>query len=186
VTKTMMIKGAGAVLTAVLVCGTAAFAQVPQATPPPPAQAPAKPPVPEKPVIPLKVQVTLTRYQGETKTSNLPFTLWVNANRGMTDLHVGLQVPVSNGKDGFQYRNIGTVMSCKASSVDDGRFELDLTIDDSSVAPNKDSGGPTTYQDLSTHNTLLLRDGQVAQFVAATDKVTGEVTKIDVTVTVLK
>jgi len=185
VTKTTMIRSAlGAVLTTMLVVGTAVFAQAPQ-TPAVP-QAAAKPAAPEKPVIPLKVQVTLTRYQGETKTSSLPFTLWVNANdRNTTSLNVGIQVPVSNGKE-VSYRNVGTSLSCGASSVEDGRFRLDLSVDDSTVAPSKDAGGFSTFQSLTVHNTLLLRDGQNAQFVAATDKVTGEVTKVDLTVTVLK
>jgi RNA polymerase sigma factor (sigma-70 family) len=33
---------------------------------------------------------------------------------------------------------------------------------------------------------LILRDGQTSEFTAATDKITGEVTKIDVTLTVIK
>jgi len=35
-------------------------------------------------------------------------------------------------------------------------------------------------------NTLLLRDGQSSQLTSAADKVTGEILKVDVTLTVVK
>ena len=35
-------------------------------------------------------------------------------------------------------------------------------------------------------NSLVLKDGQTAQFTTAVDKVTGVVTKVDVTLTVVK
>ena len=44
---------------------------------------------------------------------------------------------------------------------------------------------PTFKSFLST-NTVILKDGQTMQYTTATDKVTGEVTKVDVSVTVLK
>src|SRR5262245_15765664 len=81
--------------------------------------------------VPLKVQVTLSRYEGEKKTSNLPFTLWVNANDSeRTELNVGNNVPIvtgmiSQGSGGstmvpsIQYRNLGTSLSCGAIAMDD-------------------------------------------------------------------
>jgi hypothetical protein len=38
----------------------------------------------------------------------------------------------------------------------------------------------------NTEATLYLRDGQTAQYAMATDPVTGEVLKVDVTLTVIK
>jgi hypothetical protein len=190
VTRTIVIKNAlVAVVATALVCGTATFAQAPVGQPP---AATAKPPAPEKPLVPLKVLVTLSRFDGEKKTGSLPFTLWVNANDHQgTTFNIGMSVPVQqqsgNTPATFTYRNVGTNLRCSAVTVDDGRFRVDLNIDDSSVAANKDgAGGLPTFQSITTQNSLLLRDGQTAQFLAATDKVTGEVTKVEVTISVLK
>ena len=35
-------------------------------------------------------------------------------------------------------------------------------------------------------NSMILKDGETAQFTAAVDKVSGEVTKLDITLTVVK
>ena len=77
-------------------------------------------------------------------------------------------------------------MTCSATTLEDGRFRVHLTISDSAIAPGKDHDANPNFQSLNTENYLLLRDGQSAQFVAATDKVTGQVTKVEVTATVLK
>ena len=47
------------------------------------------------PIVPLKVQIVISRYQGEKKVSSLPYTLAVNANlTNKTSLRVGSQVPI--------------------------------------------------------------------------------------------
>ena len=184
-TKTIVIKRVlGVALATILIFGSVGLAQAPQ-TPPP---ATAKPPVVEKPLVPLKVQVTIARYEGEKKASSLPFTLWVNANDGQgTRLNVGIEVPIRNGP-GVSYRSVGTNINCSATTLDDGRFKVDINLEDSSVAlsKDKDTAVTPTFQSIQARNMLLLRDGQNAQFIAATDKVSGEVTKVDVTLTVLK
>jgi hypothetical protein len=42
------------------------------------------------------------------------------------------------------------------------------------------------FQSFNLSDSLILKDGQSSELLAATDKVTGEVTKIDVTLTVIK
>ena len=162
-TKTIVIKQLFVVvLTTAFVSGSAVLAQAPQ-TPPPAA---AKPPTVEKPLVPLKVQVTIARYEGEKKTSSLPFTLWVNANDGQpTTLNVGIQVPIGSGSSA-SYRSVGTNINCRATMMDDGRFKVTLDLEDSSVASSKDNGATPTFQSIQAHNMLLLRDGQNAQFIA--------------------
>jgi hypothetical protein len=190
VTKSITIrKCVGTLMMAVLASGTIlAQGSGPAAQTPPPQPATKV----EKPIIPLKVQVTLSRYDGEKKLSSLPFTLWVNANdSSTTSLNVGVQVPLSEAPtpqnlQGISYRSVGTSMTCSATLLDDGRFRLNLIINDSSVSPAKEKGGLVSFQSLQTTNYLLLRDGQTAQFLAATDKVTGEVTRVEVIASVLK
>ena len=86
----------------------------------------------------------------------------------------------------FNYHNVGTNISASATQTDDGRFRVHLNVDDSSVVPSKDPDGMVTLQSLKTANLLLLRDNQNAEFLASSDKISGEVTRISVTATVLK
>ena len=175
-------------LTAALSSAVIVAQSTPTPTPSPQADQAAKPQAsPDKQLIPIRVQVTISRFQDEKKTSSLPFMLWVNANGEMTYLRNGQNVPIPKGTpdSSVTYQPVGTNITCRA--VAEGvRFRVSLTIEDSSVVPAKTAGGMVTVTSLSTSNSLLLRDGQSAEFVAATDKVTGEVTRIDVTVTALK
>ncbi len=184
----------------------AAFVAVPVArgqqlaSPPPPPSTPRM----EAPklIVPLKVQLLLSRYDGEKKVASLPFTLSVNANDRPTILNMHTQVAVpTNAIAGrfapppmtaVNYKTIGTGISCEASTLDDGRIRLRVTVNDNSMLPDKGAGAMTTvagfpsFQDFTSSNVLILRDGQTAQYAAATDAVSGQVTKIDVTVTVIK
>jgi hypothetical protein len=183
ITRKLIGFATGVMLTAGIVGGASLLAQTP---------GPAAPAAAAKTIVPLKVQVTLSQYDGEKKTSSLPFTLWVNANdQSSTSLNVGTQVPMpASGTPGvvqnYTYRGVGTNMTCSATTLEDGRFRVKLAIQDSAIAPSKEHDGIPSFQSLTTENYLLLRDGQSAQFVAATDKVTGQVTKVEVTATVLK
>jgi len=159
-----------------------------------------------RPVIPLDVQVVISRYQGEKRISSLPYLLAVNANSaGIAQLTIGSEVPVqtttfqpigdnktSQPLRSYNYRNVGTSISSSAQSTEDGRFELELSIDESSVGVNafQSGGTPATempvFKSYKTRNKLLLRDGQSRQFTAATDRVSGETIRIEVTLTVVK
>jgi hypothetical protein len=143
-----------------------------------------------KPLTPLKIQVILSRYEGEKKISSVPYTLSLSANDRGVSLRMGSQVPMPTGKDGaFSYMNVGTNIDCNASTTDDGRFKIELTVDDSSVDGRSGDprlAGVLTLKNFRTNNIVVLRDGQSAQFTAATDKVSGEVVKVDVTLNVEK
>jgi hypothetical protein len=148
---------------------------------------------------PLTVQVVIARFQGEKKVSSMPYALAVNANGIVASLRLGAQVPIQTttaGQDGkpvvlsTSYRDVGTAIDCAASSLDDGRYSIELTVDDTSVynGQNAASKGPDypTFRTFKATDSLVLREGQTAQFTMATDKVTGEVIKVDVTLTVSK
>jgi hypothetical protein len=158
--------------------------------------------------VPLKIQVVLSRYQGEKKISSTPYTMAVVAAPGgrgeATKLRMGVDVPIPqtvfSSKDGsssvpqtsFTYRSVGTSMDCKAAIQDGGVFRLELTVSDTAVmmpdAAQTPKGGlnaPTIRTFTSSFN-LLLKDGQTAQHTAATDPISGEVLRVDVTLAVLK
>jgi type II secretory pathway component GspD/PulD (secretin) len=184
-------------LLAGLSADAALLAQEAQEKPAPPQQSAAK-----GMTTPLRVQIVLSRYQGDKKISSLPYTLSVNTG-AKTSLRMGAQVPVAmvSGKDAmnpmktYSYRDVGTNIDCSAAPVaDEGRFRIELTIDDSSVYGDDQSAGgipkatsdAPVFRSFRITNTLLLRDGQSLQFTTATDKVSGEVVKTDVTLNVIK
>jgi type II secretory pathway component GspD/PulD (secretin) len=165
-----------------------------QALPPP------KAPADTKPHQSLKVQVVLSRYQGDKKVSSLPYTLTVTTNDRPTSLRMGAQVPVGTSfstaggappVQSFSYRDVGTSIDCGAYALEGGKYGLRLTVEDSSVYPD-DTGatapptGHPSFRSFRSDQTIVLADGQSAQYTTATDKVTGEVVKVDVTLTVLK
>ena len=161
-----------------------------------------------RPQIPLKVQLVVSRYQGEKKVSSLPYTISVIANdNDKTTLRMGVEVPIpstvfSPGKEGgaaaipltsYNYRSVGTNIDCSARTIEAGVFKLDLAVEDSSVfLAEKDAArvtnqvsAPSVRRFTSTFN-VMLKDGQTVQHTSATDPVSGEVLRIDVTLTVLK
>jgi len=113
---------------------------------------------------------------------------------------MGARVPVVGTPPGsapnfppqVNYENVGTNIDCFARTTDDGRFQLNLTIEDSSVYQNIEgavaptAAGRPVMRSFRSANTLVLRDGQSRQFTAATDRVNGEVVRIEVTLRVVK
>jgi type II secretory pathway component GspD/PulD (secretin) len=156
--------------------------------------------------VPLRVQLVVSRYQGEKKISSTPYTLAVVANdNAATNMRMGVDVPIpqtvfkSGGADSapqmsYNYRSVGTDIDCSARSIEGGLFKLDLAVSDTSVfVPEKQANAPApavsglpAFRSFRSKFTVLLRDGQTAQHTAATDAVSGEVLRIDVSLAVLK
>jgi len=160
----------------------------------------AKAPAPPRVVTPLKVQIVIGRYQGEKKIASMPYTLSVNAGDRAT-LRMGAKIPVammmmSNvPKDAPQggpvnYQDVGTNIDCTPRALDDGRFNLNVTVEDSSIYPDEQTGGAAkgnpSFRSFRATNSFVLKNGETGQFTAATDKVTGETVRVDVTLTVGK
>jgi hypothetical protein len=95
----------------------------------------------------------------------------------------------------YSYRSVGTNIDCTATydEATAGLFQLALTVSDSSVGlemPKRPGGGIVpdvpSFRNFNSSFTALLRDGQTTQYTSATDPVTGELMKIDVTLNVMK
>jgi hypothetical protein len=168
-----------------------------------PAPAPAETPIAGR--TPLKVQFVLSRYQGDKRVSSLPYILGVLSNGQKTSLRMGIQVPISNtsGKgpgaipnSSYQYKDLGTNIDCQASNAGNGQFNLVVTISDSmlfldpSATPEKQHQqivrDAPAFRSFTSSFAMLLRDGQTMQYASATDAISGEVMKIDVTLTLAK
>jgi len=158
---------------------------------------------PPAPSVPVRVTVVISRSQGEKKISSMPYTLSVIGNHA--SLRLGTKIPVMmvslappppDGKPipqvgPVQYQDVGTNIDCDVKTLDEGRFMLSLSVDDSSVyadeaaLPGGTKGNPS-FRSFRASNSMILKDGQTGQFTSATDKLTGETVKVDVTLTVVK
>ena len=114
-----------------------------------PASAEASRPAP----VPLKIQLILSRYQGDKKVSSVPYTLSVTANEGSGSARVrmGVQMPIvstvfgANGaavpSSSYNYKDLSTNIDCSATSAPDGQYKVLLTVNDTSVYfPESDAG----------------------------------------------
>jgi hypothetical protein len=158
-------------------------------------------------LVGVKVQVVLSRYQGDKKINSLPYTLGVVVNGSKTSLRMGVDVPVvqtvfaSTSKDNpsatvpqqsYNYRPIGTNIDCQAENAPGDYYRLIMTVQDSSLQIDAGDRGKGVmpnvpmFRSFNASFQVLLRDGQTTQYTSATDPVSGEVTKIDVSLNVLK
>jgi len=140
-----------------------------------------------KPLTPLRVQVVISKYEGDKKVGSLPYTLAVTANdpNGI-NLRIGSEVPVPGENGAVRHLMVGTIIDCLATSTDDGRFKVEVRIEDSSIMERRNAEVAPTLRTFSTSNAVILRDGQSMQFLSAADKISGEVVMVDVTMTVEK
>ena len=162
--------------------------------------------------IPLEIQVVIARYQGEKRISSLPYVLSLKStdiSRGGASLRLGSRVPVrrevttpaADGKpattnNSVIYENVGTNIDAGATALEDGRFELTITISESSVITDTKQasdlrgaagmGEYPVFRSYQSSNTFFVKDGQTTQFTAASDRVSGEVVRVEVKLTVVK
>ena len=148
-------------------------------------------------LIPVRIQLVLSRFQGEKKVSSMPYTLHLTVDeREMTILRMGTDMPVASGGGGFNYRAVGTNIDCRISrGIGEGQYKVQIVITDSSVRfPEKqETSGPQAagssapaFRTFTANFFIVLRDGQTAQYTSASDPASGEVLKVDATLTVLK
>ena len=153
------------------------------------------------PAVSLKVQVVLSRYEGERKLASMPYTMLVNAGDrdNRVTLRMGVALPVTTtGKDGpiVSVYDVGTNMDCTATVGDAGRFKINLAVNHTSVLESdqkqlqaaipRPGASAQLIRSFTSSFSLNLKDGETGQSIAATDPVTGEVMKIDVTVHVVR
>jgi hypothetical protein len=166
-------------------------------TPPRPAGEPAV-----RPDVPLKVQVTLSEFDGNQKISSLPYTIHTLGtdfrNRRREELRFGVRIPViissGPGSEQTSYQEVGTNIDCQAIARDEGQYAVDITIERSSaISKGADwkpgESGPGVQPILRHFKDefiLVMRDGQTAEGVSAVDPATGHVLKVDVTLNVAK
>ncbi|HLQ78862.1 MAG TPA: hypothetical protein VK210_16005 [Terriglobia bacterium] len=144
--------------------------------------------------IPVKIQIVISRYDGDRKISSLPFTLLATANGGNNcSLRIGAQVPVPTTAGAYTYQSVGTDIDCRIAT-EAGRYKLDLTINDKSVieartttpAAASAAQSAPSFRSFTYNNSISMKEGETKQFVSAADKSNGEAVKVDVTLTLDK
>lgn len=210
-----MARRAIAFTAALLALGLVAGRALAQEAPEPetaakPAKAERTPPRPDPRIVAtstLRVQLVISRHQNDKKQASLPYTFLVAARPSTNPggptvrIRMGVDTPVpvvkydeaGGGKtkvSDFEYKNVGTNIDCRATDFADGSYQLFLSVENSSALTGPGShdqlGGAPLFRRFETYIDPILRDGQTIQTVAATDPVSGEVVKIDVTLNVVK
>jgi hypothetical protein len=163
-------------------------------------------PAPPQKLTPLRVQVVISRFQGEKKIATAPYTMAVTASPSpqLARLRIGTEVPIAtpasappaDGKTppsaSIQYRPVGTNIDCTVRAADEASFEVQLTIEESSVLDDGQQQKLQTprnapaFRSFRFTNSAVLRDGQTTQFTNAADALTGEIVRVDVTLNVVK
>jgi hypothetical protein len=155
--------------------------------------------------VPLQLQVVVARYKGDTRISSLPYALSINSgpapNFGINtagSLRMGTRIAVpsttmSEGKTTttFSYQDIGTSIDAAATRRPDGAFNVSLTVADSGVYPDDQktsasSAGLPVIRSFQSTNRMILKDGQMTQFTAAADRLSGETVRVEITLRVQK
>lgn len=178
--------------------------------PPKPGELAIPPPRSRRPPALLRVALVIARHQGERKVASVPYTMLLTSDGRKARLRMGVEVPItvatfskpedpkSTPMTSFQYRNVGTNIDAWAEERADGLWQLSLGVESSSIYTASESRTAVGMSETSvapdrplfrTFNVSLnptLTDGQTVQTVASTDPVTGEVVRIDVTLTVVK
>jgi hypothetical protein len=157
----------------------------------PPAQpAREQPSSAAEPALTVRVHVLLTRHNGEKKVASQPHVLLTVADGKTKYLRTGVEVPVAGDvvlKDGVTYKSIGTDIYCIVSPQADGRLLTDVDVNASWIYPEGDKGAARpTFRNYRLDGSAFFRDGQTIELASATDSVTGEVVKAEVTVTIVK
>ncbi len=71
---------------------------------------------------------------------------------------------------------------------DDGKYNLSVGVQDSQLEQRRRTvaGRGARYQTFRRRTASRMRDGQTMQYTVATDTITGQVVKLDVTMNVVK
>ena len=152
------------------------------------------------PTVSFRVDLVLTRLQGEKKISSLPYSFITSTGPGINTFNqyrVGSQVPVPGATTPgtFAYRNIGMNLDIRdITLLPDGRYRVGVNLEDASVLEAstpaerqvaENAPGPI-IRSTSFAAVLIVREGQPQQFSLTTDRISGETMKAELTLTVIK
>ena len=144
--------------------------------------------------IPVKLQILFSKYEGERKTSSLPYTVFASANGDRAQINVSTNVPIVGSSGAVTYTNLGTSIDATITT-ESGRYKVVLSLKDNymvvpkpeaenaNVRPAADS---QSFGQFSYSGAITLKEGETKQVISAADRASGEVVKVDITLTLDK
>jgi type II secretory pathway component GspD/PulD (secretin) len=161
------------------------------------AQAPTgAPTAAQAPSTTIKLQVVLSKYDGDKKVSSLPYILsLVPGTSG--SLRSGAEVPVPTtsvttsadkpATTSYTLQQIGTQIDATVSPTSDGKYNLKLTVTDrftGTLDPQSRVPNVPSFRNVVIASQAILANAETMQFTSAPTPTTNEVFKVDVTLTV--
>jgi len=151
----------------------------------------------------VKLQVVIDRFEGETKTTSVPFffslafnvkaSLRVEAapvpilpNDPCASLISAQSVPARGGGPLMSGQFVGTEVESTVTRVEEGNFNVNLQFTERALAGCRDVGGfwiPVFSNRIVAH-TIRLRSGELGEIVLENDPLRNKSTKAHVTLTV--
>jgi Flp pilus assembly secretin CpaC len=148
---------------------------------------------PEGPQTLLRLDVVMTRSQGDTVVARLPYSLLLSTGGSPAEVYGGIQLPIVvkyQGSNTVSFKNAGGTVRATAWTLEDGRFRLELETELGGVYPtNGDTAAEETdappaapvLRSFATRATVTLGDGGSVVFSDSADPITGETVKTEVT-----
>jgi hypothetical protein len=151
------------------------------------------------------VELVVSRTLDDKRLSTTPYMLSVNPDQ-RSSLRVGGSVPIPSTtftpakEDGkasapmtsYGYRDIGTSIDIVAAPMAGDVYRLTVTIDETSIysadvapAMTKTTGAPA-FRSFKSTNSMVMREGQTIDYVMATDRLSGEVYRVSVKMTLVR
>lgn len=144
--------------------------------------------------IPVKLQVVFSKYEGERKTSSLPYTVYATANGDRAQINVSTNVPIVGSTGAVTYTNLGTNIDATITT-ESGRYKVYLNLSDNYlVVPKPEPANANvrpaadaqSFGKFSFSGGLTVKEGETKQVISAADRASGEVVKVDITLTLDK
>lgn len=163
------------------------------------------PPPPGKPVSAVMVELVVSRSLDDKRLSSTPYMLSVNPDQ-RSSLRIGGSVPIpsttftpakEDGKQpapmtSFGYRDIGTSIDVVAAPQAGDLYRLTVTIDETSIysadvaPPTAKTTGAPAFRNFKSTNSMVMREGQTIDYIMATDRLSGEVYRVSVKLTLVR
>jgi len=152
----------------------------------------------EEPGPLLRLEVVMTRSQGDTVIARLPYSLLLNGGGPNAMVFGGLQLPIvarHEGSNTVMFKNAGGKVWARAWALEEDRFKVELgaelggvypTNGDAAAEETEDVPAAPVLRSFSANATITLRDGQSMVFFDSADPITGETARAEVTLHVVK
>jgi hypothetical protein len=149
---------------------------------------------PEPPSYSLRIGLVVTEFDGKQKISSLPYEFVVAPNTRDSSGRFGARIPIEiGGKDErITYLDLGTNYDCTIRRLKDGRYEISISLErstlaeaDGSLSKPQTNVVPRVHQ-FRTGFAVALRDGESVLGSSGADPLTGHTWQVDVSMKVLK